>query len=99
MISIIANEFDYEETKMLCLANKESSMGMDKRCGDKGLSCGLFQIQKPTWDYFIKLMAEQNIATDYLEYMNYSDQAYVTGWAIKNGLGKNWSPIFDGRCK
>lgn len=99
MISTVANEFDYDEQTMLCVAMKESSMGMNKRCGDNGHSCHIFQIKQPTWDYLIKLMKEQSINTDYLEYSNYADQTYVTGWAIKNGLGNNWTPILDGRCK
>ena len=89
MIRFVCKEYDFKKPDLLVwLAKKESSLGLDKRCGDGGKSCYLFQIQKPTWNDFTKWMGKNDLV-----YSNYVDQTIVTIWAIKNGYGNRWSPI------
>ena len=88
MILFVSREYDYNAEQLICLARKESSLGEDKRCGDNGKSCFLFQIKEPTWNWFVKLMGRTDLV-----YSNYVDQTIVTGWAIEHGLGWNWPPF------
>lgn len=75
-------------TLMKWLANKESKYGQDKRCGDGGKSCGLYQYRKPTW-----IMLQKKFNREDLNYNNDIDQIEMTILALKNGYWYLWGPL------
>ena len=61
------------------------SGGIQDTTSDMGLSHGIFQIQKSTWDRFTGEMGEK------LDYDSPMDQAKVATWAMAHGHATEWS--------
>jgi hypothetical protein len=65
------------------------SNGNHKAVGDGGLSRGIAQFQKPTFNNLAKLYSKE-----YNESLNYDsefDQVKLLTWSIANGHGRNWT--------
>jgi len=84
IVTHFANESDVDPDYLLAVMRCESN-GKQSTVGDKGLSRGIFQIQKPTWERFTKEMGEK------LDYNSPMDQAKVAAWAFANGHDGEWS--------
>lgn len=61
------------------------SNGKQSAVGDYGLSRGVMQFQKETFNRLSKLMGEE------LNYNSSFDQIKLATWAIANGHGSNWT--------
>jgi len=61
------------------------SNGKQTAVGDSGLSRGIAQFQKPTFDMLSKKMGEE------LDYNSSYDQIKLMVWSISNGYGRNWT--------
>jgi hypothetical protein len=49
MIRFVCKEYEFKKEDLLVdLAMRESSLGANKKCGDGGISCGLFQYREGT---------------------------------------------------
>ena len=49
-IETVAQKYGISGKKFYDLAKCESSLNQYGKCGDGGISCGLYQFQQPTWD-------------------------------------------------
>lgn len=61
------------------------SGGIQDTTSDRGLSHGIFQIQKATWERFTREMGER------LDYDSPMDQAKVATWAMAHGHANEWT--------
>lgn len=61
------------------------SNGKQTAVGDSGLSRGIAQFQKPTFDSLSKKFGEE------LNYNSSYDQLKLLVWSIANGYGSNWT--------
>ena len=75
-------------TLMKWLANKESRYGQDKRCGDGGKACGLYQWHYSTWKEFQKKFNRYD-----LDWNNNRDQIVMTILALKHGYWYRWGTL------
>jgi len=64
---------------------KCESNGKQTAVGDSGLSRGIAQFQKPTFDRLSKKFGEE------LNYNSSYDQLKLMVWSIANGYGSNWT--------
>ncbi len=88
-IRLLTEEYQFPYFSLLKdLAIKESRLGQDKRCGDGGKSCGLYQWRKPTWEQF-----QKKYHKEYLDYNNSIDQIEMTIIALKDGYWYLWGPL------
>jgi hypothetical protein len=67
---------------------RESSLGANKKCGDGGISCGLFQYREGTWNDFTK-----KYNPPYKDKSNYVDQTVMTVLALKDKQYCHWGPL------
>ena len=79
--------FNYP-TLMKWLAKRESRTGQDKRCGDNGKACGLYQWHYNTWKEFQKKFNRYDLSYD-----NNRDQIVMTILALKNGYWYKWGTL------
>ena len=88
-IDIMCGKYNFPYFSLMKeLAFKESSSGQNKKCGDGGLSCGLFQFRIQTWKEF---QIEFNRSD--LQYKNDIDQIEMTILALRNGYWYRWGPL------
>ncbi len=88
-IELLTREYQFPYFTLLKdLAVKESQLGQNKRCGDGGKSCGLYQWRKATWEQFQKKYNKEN-----LDYNNSIDQIEMTILALKDGYWYLWGPL------
>lgn len=98
MIWFVSREYAFKDPDTLIwLADRESDIGENKNCGDDGKSCYLFQIQKPTWDGWIKEFGLEDAG---FEWSNYVDQTIITIIAFQHHYQCDWGPMWDiMKCK
>lgn len=88
-IELLCEEYQFPYFELLKdLAWKESHLGQLKRCGDGGLSCGLYQYRLSTWEFLQKKYNRFD-----LRYDNYIDQIEMTILALKDGYWYFWGPL------
>lgn len=88
-IELLCKEYDFPYFDILVeLARKESRVGQDTKCGDNGLSCGLFQYRKSTWEMLQKKYNRYD-----LNYENNIDQIEMTILALEDGYWYLWGPL------
>jgi len=87
MIRFISKEYKFDCNELIWLAEQESSLYRNKKCGDNGKSCGLYQIKEITWNEFV-----QKYKLNYTDRFNPVDQTIATGLALKDGKQLLWSP-------
>jgi hypothetical protein len=88
-IDILCRKYNFPYFSLMkWLAAKESSMGQDLRCGDDGLSCGLYQYKTQTWNEFQKRFDKHDLDRD-----NTHHQIEMTIIALQNGMWYHWSPL------
>lgn len=88
-IELLTKEYQFPYFALLKdLAQKESRIGQDKRCGDRGKSCGLYQWRKPTWEEF-----QEKYHKEHLDYNNSIDQIEMTIIALKEGYWYLWGSL------
>lgn len=83
-----AQEYGVSEKLLLAVATCESSLNVEAVNNNEPnniQSYGIFQYQKPTWEYF-----EKKFNVD-LDYYNPEDQIKMTAIAFKNGQANHWS--------
>jgi hypothetical protein len=92
----------YLRYQLHCLANKESGHRYDdhKKCGDGGLSCGIYQYREGTWKMFRNKMLKAGLITEIGTLWNNQQAVETTAWALANGYENHWGPIVNkGACK
>jgi len=83
-----AQEYGVSEKLLLAVATCESSLNVEAVNNNEPnhiQSYGIFQYQKPTWEYF-----EKKFNVD-LDYYNPEHQIKMTAIAFKNGEANHWS--------
>jgi len=89
-INLISKQYNFTQTDLLIwLGKKESQLGKDKRCGDHGKSCYLFQIRENTWTMFQNEFGRQD-----LKYSNNINQIEMTIIALQHGYWYLWGPLY-----
>lgn len=73
------------DQKLMLDVMKIESRGIQATVGDGGLSRGIFQYQKATFERHSKEFGEV------LDYNSGYDQAKLASWAIANGKGNEWT--------
>ena len=80
----MTDKYGLEYNLLYNLAVCESGLIHENRWGDKGLSYGLFQWQKKSWDLYNKKFGLN------LDRYKLEDQVEMTALVIKNGDQHNW---------
>lgn len=89
LIGFWSGVYDANEEIMKSVAKCESGYNISV-CGDNGLSCGIFQFQKPTFSWMAKEYQKETV-TGKLDYYNAEDQIRLAVWAIsRKGYGSHW---------
>ena len=88
----VAKEIGINEDTFLCVIQKESGFNSRRpdgslKCGDNGLSCGLGQIQLPTW---MSIRRHAGWSQDDLRADDY-ENLKTTAYGLKNGWKYHWS--------
>ena len=88
-IDQLCKEYNFNyPTLMKKLAWAESRYGQDKRCGDGGKACGLYQWHYSTWKEFQKKFNRYD-----LDWNNNRDQIVMTILALKHGYWYRWGTL------
>ena len=85
----VADKYSLEPNYLMKLAICESSLIHENRWGDNGLSYGLFQWQKKSWDLYNKKFGLN------LDRYKLEDQIEMTALVINNGGQHNWKSCFN----
>lgn len=84
----MADKYEISYDLLYFLAKCESGLIHENRWGDQGLSYGLYQWQKASWNLYNKKF---NLD---LDIKNSKDQTELTALVIKNGGEHNWKNCF-----
>jgi len=79
---------------MHCLLHRESGHAASNKRGDGGLAIGPMQFQQETWNRMRGQMIKAGLATDISSPENLEQSIRTTAWALKNGRGREWGPIY-----
>ncbi len=88
-ISYFANIYGADSSLVKRVVDNESGGKHNVKCGDGGRSCGIAQIQIPTWKDL-----EQKYNLEFAEDLNYNsqfDQLKIITWGIARGYGNKWT--------
>ena len=82
-----------------CLANKETGHKATYKCGDGGLSCGIFQFKNDTWLGFRQQMIKEGLISEISSRDDDKQAVLTTAWALSKNRDMNWGPYVRGECQ
>ena len=91
----------YLKYQLHCLANKESGHRYNghTKCGDGGLSCGLYQWREASWEIMRNKMIADDQADEVGSLWDDELQVYTTAYALTHSYDHWWGPINRGSCQ
>lgn len=89
----------YLKYQLHCLANKESGHHATDKCGDGGVSCGMYQWREPSWKIVRSEMKSAQLIQDLGSLWDDKSAIETTAYALTHGYDMWWGPITRGDCQ